>query len=328
MKSQELNMIINFLLSLIPICAATVVSIINGGGTITEILDLISFAGILLLFVAALFISGYGKTFFRIFQSKKKFQTLNLQELKKTDLALKYASKILFYTAILFPVLVLIYTLRNYYKNPETYNHLGPNCAVLLLSILYLSLLEMIIYTMKAKIRKSVILYMAEEEEKIAEKNNCKTFIKTIAGIAFFILIAVFYSYISGVYAWGKNTLISSILDIPFTIIMIIYVLPLVMISGNIKILFRSIKTLFTGTKIGVSEKSLCLNAVKNTMSLNWYASFSAATCGWIGILNNLEDVSHLPENLSVSFIPILYASCLNLFLLLVEIRVTKAAES
>lgn len=320
-------MIINFLLSLISICAATVLSIKTSGGTITGLFNLISFTGVLLLFVVALFISGYGKTFCRIFSTRKNYQSMELQELKNTDLALKYASKILFYTAILVPVLVLIYTLRNYYKDAETYSHLGPNCAVLLSNILYLSLFEMIIYTLKAKVHKSVIQYMAENEEKTAEKFNGKTLVKMIARIAFFILIAVLYSYISGIYAWGKYTPISSFIDIPLIIIMIVYVLPLVMISGNIGTLFRSIKIIFTGIKIGVSDKALYLNAIKTTMALNWYGAFSAAACGWIGMLRNLEDASALAPNLSVSLIPFLYACCFNLFLLFAEIRITKAAE-
>lgn len=92
-------------------------------------------------------------------------------------------------------------------------------------------------------------------------------------------------------------------------------------------ILFRSIKIIFTGIKIGISEKALCLNAIKTTMALNWYVAFSAAACGWIGMLRNLEDASAVAPNLSVSLIPFLYACCFNLFLLFVEIRITKTAE-
>jgi len=84
---------------------------------------------------------------------------------------------------------------------------------------------------------------------------------------------------------------------------------------------------LFSGQKITVSQKNLYLNAVKTTVTLNWYGAFSGAACGWIGMLSNLEDASALPANLAVSLIPFFYATCLNLFLLLVEIRITKAVE-
>ncbi|MBQ0166303.1 MAG: hypothetical protein KBT02_04240 [Treponema sp.] len=187
--------------------------------------DSISFSGVVVLFVVAIIGSGYGKPFFRIFSSKKKFQSLNLQELRKTDQALEFAGKILFYTAVLIPFLVLIYTLRNFYKDAGTYRHLGPNMAVLLLSILYMALIEMILCTLKAKTHKAVIMYMADE-----------------------------------------------------------------------KMLDRK-KGAFSGNGIAVSQKHLYLNAVKLTVSLNWYAAFSGAACGWIGMLCNLEDISSLPES-------------------------------
>ncbi len=322
-------MIIIFLLSLIPICISTILATLTGGGTLFGILDYISFIGVLLLFSVAIFISGYGKTFCRIFSTKKKFQSLDLLELQKTDLALDFASKILFYTAILIPILVLIYTLANYYNTPETLMHIGPNCAVLILSLLYLSLFEMIIITLKAKVRKTVILYMAEENEAVSdnEKTSSRNIIKMLFGILLFLLVCFLFGWISGIYAWGEHSLFDSIFDIPFILIMAIYVLPLIALSENFTKLFGSIKLVFTGRKITVSQKNLYLNAVKTTMALNWYAAFSGAICGWIGMLNNLEDASALPANLAVSIIPFFYAGCLNLFLLLVEIRVTKAAE-
>ncbi len=324
-------MIINLLLTLIPICISTVLAALAGGGTLYGILDYISLTGVLLLFSVAIFISGYGKTFCRIFSTRKKFQALDLQELQKTDVALDFGSKILFYTAILIPILVLIYTLANYYNTPETLQHIGPNCAVLLLSILYLSLLEMIIIALKAKVRKAVILYMADETEKTAsisvEKKSSKSAIKVIFGVFLFLVVCVLYSWISGVYAWGKYSLFDSIFDIPFILIMVIYVLPLVAISENFGMLCSSITIVFTGQRITINQKNVYLNAVKSTMNLNWYGSFSGAACGWVGILTYLEDASSLPANLAVSLIPFLYATCLNLFLLLVEIRITKAAE-
>lgn len=320
-------MIINLLLSLVPICISTVLATLTGGGTLFGILDYISFIGVLLLFSVAIFISGYGKTFCRIFSTRKKFKTLDLQELQKTDLALELGSKILFYTAVLIPILTLIYTLANYYKTPETLQHMGPNCAVLILSILYLSLFEMIIVTLKAKVRKSVILYMADETEKTAGTAQKSSNIKMILGVILFLAVCILYGWISGIYAWGKGPLVSLIFDIPFMVIMIIYVLPLVAISENFGLLFRSIKTIFTGQEISVSQKNLYLNAVKTTVTLNWYGAFSGAACGWIGMLMNLEDASALPANIAVSLIPFFYATCFNLFLLLVEIRITKAVE-
>ena len=232
-------MIINFLLSLIPICISTILATLTGGGTLFGILDYISFIGVLLLFSVAIFISGYGKTFCRIFSTKKKFQSLDLQELQKTDLALEFAGKILFYTAILIPILVLIYTLENYYNTPETLMHIGPNCAVLILSLLYLSLFEMIIITLKAKVRKTVILYMADEREsEVVNEKNAVNIIKMLLGILLFLIVCFLFGWISGIYAWGEHSLLDSILDIPFILIIAIYVLPLIALSENFTKLF------------------------------------------------------------------------------------------
>lgn len=321
-------MTLTFLLSLIPLAASTWLAIETGGGTVGEILDLIPFAGVMILFAVAIFISGYGKDFCRIFSTKKKFSEMDFQKLQQTDIALDFASRILFYTALLIPVLVLIYTLSNYYNDAKTYSHLGPNCAVLILSILYLSLFEMIILTLKARTRKSVVLYMAESEKLTVKKTNtARHSLKVTLGIILFIITCGLYGYVSGIYAWGKYPLLGTIIDVPFILIMLIYVLPLIALSGNFMILCGAIKTVFTGRAVNITQKNLYLNIVKTTVQLNWYAAFSGAACGWIGILCNLEDSSSLPANLAVSLIPFFYATCLNLFLLLVEIRVNKAAD-
>lgn len=323
-------MIINLLLSFITVCFSASITTITSGGTIWGIIDLWALLGVVISFIVIISISGYGKTFCRIFSSKKSFQSLNLLELQKTDAALELGKKILFYTATLIPVLVLIYTLRNYYNTPEIYAHLGPNIAVLFISILFLSLFEMIIYTLKAKVKKTIIQYMAEPSDaKKSEKskNDSLSFAKIIIGILFFVIVSIFYGYISGLYAWGKHSLMSAIIDLRFLIILIVKVLLLIAISGNCKILFESMKLIFSSKKINVSQKNLYLNAVKTTMMLNWYAAFSSAVCCWVAILCNLEDPSALAASFSVSFIPFFYATCFNLFLLLVEIRVSKACE-
>mgnify|MGYP007070196832 CR=1 FL=1 len=62
---------------------------------------------------------------------------------------------------------------------------LGPNFAVLFLSVVYLCLFEMFIYMFKAKTKKAIILYMTEDEEKseVAEKIKISSVVKTIIGI-------------------------------------------------------------------------------------------------------------------------------------------------
>ena len=155
-------MILNFIFSLILIVLVTFFEVVISGGSLFYILDFPSFAGVFLIFAISIILSGCGKSFCTIFSSRKKFSTFDFQHLKKSDETLAFSINLLFYSAIFIPVLIIIYTLSNITKSPDILSHLGSNCAVLLLSLLYLSLLEMILITIKAKIRKTSVLFMAE----------------------------------------------------------------------------------------------------------------------------------------------------------------------
>ena len=260
--------------------------------------------------------------------SAKKFAAFDFQQLKKADEALDFSIKLLFYSAILIPVLILIYTLSNASKSEYFFSHLGLNCAVLLLSLLYLSLLEMILITAKAKIRKSSVLFMAEDfqQNDSKQKADVKSVFKNITG--FVLLAAVFTAYgiFSGVYSWGSGNVIFAIIDLPSIMIQIFFVLPLIAISGNFSILFKGLKSAFCGIKIDLKSKNLFQNALKSAMSLNWCSCFATVICSAVCILGDLSDFSKLSANLAVGFIPFFYVACVNLVLLFAEIKVCKAA--
>ena len=209
---------------------------------------------------------------------------------------------------------------------------LGPNSAVLFLSVVYLCLFEMFIYMFKAKTKKAIILYMAEDEEKSqpAEKITISSVVKTIIGILLIIGIIVFQVLLMKAFKWdnwSSRSLLAPVIDFPSLLTELIYVIPLVAISGNFKELFCGFKTLFTNKKIGVTKKNLYLNAVKTTMTLNWFAGIATTIIGWIGMFNNLEDYELLYPNLAVSLIPVFYAIVFNLLLTIVEARINKVAE-
>ena len=241
-------MIFSLFFSFILILLITFLAVGVSGGSLLYILDLPSFVGVLLIFAISIILSGYGKVFCSIFSSHKKFAAFDFQQLKKADEALDFSIKLLFYSAILIPVLILIYTLSNASKSEYFFSHLGLNCAVLLLSLLYLSLLEMIVITAKAKIRKSSVLFMAEDfqqndskqesKQDSKQKADVKSVFKNITG--FVLLAAVFTAYgiFSGVYSWGSGNVIFAIIDLPSIMIQIFFVLPLIAISGNFSILF------------------------------------------------------------------------------------------
>ena len=329
-------MIFSFVFSFILILLITFLAVGVSGGSLLYILDLPSFAGVLLIFAISIILSGYGKVFCSIFSSHKKFAAFDFQQLKKADEALDFSIKLLFYSAILIPVLILIYTLSNASKSEYFFSHLGLNCAVLLLSLLYLSLLEMILIAAKAKIRKSSVLFMAEDFQQNDSKQESKQYSKQKADVksvfknitGFVLLAAVFTAYgiFSGVYSWGSGNVIFAIIDLPSIMIQIFFVLPLIAISGNFSILFKGLKSAFCGIKIDLKSKNLFQNALKSTMSLNWCSCFATVICSAVCILGDLSDFSKLSANLAVGFIPFFYVACVNLVLLFAEIKVCKAA--
>lgn len=325
-------MIFSLVFSFILILLITFLAVGVSGGSLLYILDLPSFAGVLLIFAISIILSGYGKVFCSIFSSHKKFAAFDFQQLKQADEALDFSIKLLFYSAILIPVLILIYTLSNASKSEYFFSHLGLNCAVLLLSLLYLSLLEMILITAKAKIRKSSVLFMAEDfqqndsKQESKQKADVKSVFKNITGFVLLAVVFTAYGIFSGVYSWGSGNVIFAIIDLPSIMIQIFFVLPLIAISGNFSILFKGLKSAFCGIKIDLKSKNLFQNALKSAMSLNWCSCFATVICSAVCILGDLSDFSKLSANLAVGFIPFFYVACVNLVLLFAEIKVCKAA--
>ena len=194
----------------------------------------------------------------------------------------------------------------------------------------------MILITAKAKIRKSSVLFMAEDfqqneskqesKQDSKQKADVKSVFKNITG--FVLLAAVFTAYgiFSGVYSWGSGNVIFAIIDLPSIMIQIFFVLPLIAISGNFSILFKGLKSAFCGIKIDLKSKNLFQNALKSAMSLNWCSCFATVICSAVCILGDLSDFSKLSANLAVGFIPFFYVACVNLVLLFAEIKVCKAA--
>ena len=233
------------------------------------------------------------------------------------------------YSALFIPFLCFINVLYNTPFESIEMHSLGPNSAVQFTSVVYLCLFEMMIYTCKAKVRKSIILYMAEVDEAAMSETNItgKKIVKLVIGVILLLVIA-------GVYLWeniphyiNQRDAVRAIIDLPSFLIIVIFTVPLIAISGNLKNLWGAIKTVFSNTKINIAQKNLYLNVVKTTEILNWLGAISATVIGWIGMMNNLEDESSLYPNFAVSLITLFYAVLMNFVLMVVEIRVNSAAE-
>ena len=324
-------MICEFLLAFIPVLLSSALATAVSGGSFGGVLDIYDFLTVILTFAILIFLTGYGKAFLRIFSSKKKFAALELKELQETENSLAISSKILLYSAAFFPVMYFIYILYTVWDQGDQ-SSLGPNSAVLFLSILYLCLLEMFIYMFKAKTKKAIILYMAEDDGKNAnpEKIKFSSVVKVVIGVILIIGIIIFQILLMKGFSWNcwsSRSVLASMIDFPSLLTSVIYVLPLIAISGNFRELCAGCKTLFSNKKINVTKKNLYLNAVRTTMILNWFAGIATTIIGWIGMFYNLEDKSSLYPNLAVSLIPIFYSILFNLVLTVVEARINKVAE-
>lgn len=321
-------MLKTFLLTIIPIILSSFVAAFSGGESILGIFDLPDFFGVISTFSICIFISGYGKSFCKIFLTKAKYNSLNLEELQKIETSLNMASKILLYSALLFPIMSFITLLfETSYKDCD-YSSIGPNSALCFLSGVYLCLFEMIIYTLKAKNKKSIIMYMAETEETAEQIKNptIKSVIKII--LAIILMAAVSWVYAFSYFGFGllRFSVIDSIFDILSLVCILVYTLPLIAISGCLGDLLGAIKTVFSTKGINVAKKNLYLNAVKTTSILNWYGAITSTVIGWIGMMNNLEDASLLFPNIAISLVTLFYAVILNMLLLIVEVRINKVS--
>ena len=324
-------MTFQFFLAFIPVLLASALATAVSGGTFGGVLDIYDFLAVLLTFVILIFLTGYGKAFLRVFSSKKKFQALELKELQETEYSLELSSKILLYGAAFFPIMYFIYILYTVWDQGDK-SSLGPNSAVLFLSVVYLCLFEMFIYMFRAKTKKAIILYMAEDEEKSGNQESIKisSVIKALTGIALIIGIIIFQILLMKGFSWdnwSNRSVFVCLIDIPSILAIAIYVLPLIAISGNFRELCSGCKTIFTNKKISVTKKNLYLNAVKTTMALNWFGGIVTTLIGWVGMFYNLEDAVSLYPNLAVSLIPVFYSILFNLLLTIVEARINKVAE-
>ena len=329
--TQGVIMIIEFFLGLIPVLLSSALATAVSGGSFGGVLDIYDFLTVILTFAILIFLTGYGKSFLRIFSSKKKFAALELKELQETENSLDISSKILLYSAAFFPVMYFIYILYTVLDQGDQ-SSLGPNSAVLFLSIVYLCLLEMLIYMFKAKTKKAIILFMAEDDGKNAnpEKIKLSSVVKVVIGVILIIGIITFQILLMKGFDWNNwssRSVLAPIIDFPSLLTSVIYVLPLIAISGNFRELCAGCKTLFSNKKINVTKKNLYLNAVRTTMTLNWFAGIATTIIGWIGMFYNLEDAAFLFPNLAISLIPIFYSILFNLVLTVVEARINKVAE-
>ena len=324
-------MIIELLLSFLILCITATMCSLTSGGLIWELVDYALLPGILLILALMIFLSGYGKSFIRIFQSSKKIKNTSLVELKKTEASLDYAFKALGFICAFLMLISGIY----FYLNFENTNTLGVNLATILLSFFYLSFLGMIFITLKGKLRSTIIRFMAEENtcenDKTAAsgKKLALSIVKIFVSLAFIIGLFFLIIHFSMLNLTDKNPLSFYFLrDLPGIIYIFIPTFLLLLVSDNFKSFFSALSFVAKNQKLSVTQKAISINAISTLRIIILLEGIMTTLGGFIGILFNLEDRSMLGLNFTVACVPMIYALLINLILLPVESKVSLLCDS
>lgn len=324
-------MIIELLLSFLILCITATMCSITSGGLIWELVDYALLPGILLILALMIFLSGYGKSFLRIFQSSKKIKNTSLAELKKSEASLDYAFKTLGFICAFLMLISGIY----FYLNFENTNTLGVNLATILLSFFYLSFLGMIFITLKGKLRSNIIRFMAEEntcendKPAASGKKLALSIVKIFVSLAFIIGLFFLIIHFSMANLTDKNPLSFYFLhDLPGIIYIFIPTFLLLLVSDNFKSFFSALSFVAKNQKLSVTQKAISINAISTLRIIILLEGIMTTLGGFIGILFNLEDRSMLGLNFTVACVPMIYALLINLILLPVESKVSLLCDS
>lgn len=138
------------------------------------LIDLPSLIIVLVFTVPALFKGGVWKDFMRAWKLLRKDYTCHLSELRRTLDVVEMMQKQLIYAGVLCMLLSFI-TILGQLTRPE---HLGPNLAVAILTILYAVIFEMLLLPLQLEVKRRIIDYMEldtdAERESVVAGRECE----------------------------------------------------------------------------------------------------------------------------------------------------------
>lgn len=126
------------------------------------LLDFPSLIIVLIFTVPVLFKGGVWKDFVRAWKLLRKDYTCHLGELRRTLDVVEMMQKQLVYAGIICVLMSLI-TILGQLSSPE---HLGPNLAVAILTLLYTMILEMLLLPLQLEVKRRIIDYMEVDTEE------------------------------------------------------------------------------------------------------------------------------------------------------------------
>ena len=324
-------MIIEFILSLLLLGCTSIICSYTSGGFIIQLIEPVLLPGLLVILALMIFLSGYAKAFVRIFLPANKIKNTELSELKKTENSLGFAFKTLAIISCFFTLISGIY----FYLNFDDRQTLGPNLATLICSICYLSFFGMILFTLRGKIKRNIITFMAEETEventaiALSKKQITLRIAKILISVTMIISLYLLVIYFSTANNSKQEPLSFYYLrDIPGIIYIFLPPFLLLTISGNFKIFFKALSFVSKNQKLSVSQKALSLNAITTLRAIMILEGVMTTLNSFMGILCNLEDRTALGNNFTVACVPLIYALLINIILLPVESKISLLCDS
>ena len=322
-------MIIQFLLSFVVVTVVDIFCMLLSGGTIQGLVNGFELPGIIIILALVLFLSGYGKSFCIIFSSRSKLKKLSLEELRRSEKSLDFAIRALLYICLFF----MLVAASMFYINFDYRMALGPNLATVIGSVYYMLFLDTILVTLKGRLKKQIINFMAEEGEvvqtqKTPGKKIVQSVVKTVCVLVLIIAVAwgILFYHVKNLQEYWKPSLLSFV-DLPSALYLILGGVPLMLVSSNFTIFGKALAAVFKNKKITVTEKNLYENAVSTLRQILIFIGVQGTLIGFIGILFNLENREVLGINMMVACIVTYYAIIVCALLLVVESRIHKLCE-
>ncbi len=323
-------MIIELFLSLMVLCFTATICSLFSGGFVWEFIEPVLLPGVVAILALMIVISGYGKSFLKIFSSSKKIKETDLSGLKKTETALSYVFKCLGLICFFFMIIAGIYFYLNFFDTQT----LGPNLATIFCSLYYFAFFGMIFLTLKGKLRIQIINFMSDEvgtETIIPISKNQKilSVIKCIISIA--LIIGLYYLIVCTSTANNKDINPLSfdyLIDLPGLMYIFIPPFLLLAISGNFKHFFRALKFVAKNSRLSVSQKAISLNSIQTLQMILLLDGIMCTLGGYMAIMVNLEDKSALGINFMLASLPLIYALFINLILLPLESKISLLCDS
>lgn len=326
-------MIIEFLLSVLILLIASVFGTLVSGGAVFDMVffpsDMFLLFLLVLILAGFIFISGYGKAFIKLFSTRKYFDTLELDTLKTIEKSITYASKAAVYEAVFFVCIGTVY----YYVNWMNIQTLGFQLSLMILSARYICSIEVILFCLKGNLRKQIIVFMSENENELdnQKKSIKENLISLLKTVLFLVLIIAITVLIIQNYTRNESdvnfALISTWIDLPSIIFILIPVLLLLLSNGLFKDFFTGISSSFSGRKIHISEKNQLVNAISTVRCLILLLGLIMLLLGYYAVLTYLENKASLGANMMIATIPCFYAVIINLVLLSAEAGLDRLSE-